>query len=170
MILVADRPVGNYWLDVSTLDGRNSPVVLHYVGAPAPLSDPALAAAGPRMQLGCLLPADGGSGGAGSHHQQGSGFLDLSRGAQLPAHPSLPRPPRLLPPAAWGSTVGGPTLRRLVMYLVQSSDPATAQPSDLLGAATDKEGGGSMGRVPSMSASVHPMVGCPDLPGGVKNR
>jgi FtsP/CotA-like multicopper oxidase with cupredoxin domain len=36
VVLEADRPVGNYWVDISTLDGRNSPAILHYKGAPDP--------------------------------------------------------------------------------------------------------------------------------------
>jgi FtsP/CotA-like multicopper oxidase with cupredoxin domain len=36
VVLKADRPIGNYWLDFSTLDGNNSPAILHYKGAPDP--------------------------------------------------------------------------------------------------------------------------------------
>jgi len=31
-VLTADQPVGNYWINVATLTGLNSPIVLHYKG------------------------------------------------------------------------------------------------------------------------------------------
>jgi hypothetical protein len=40
--IVADAAIANYWVRLATLDGRGSPAVLHYEGAPEPLTDPNL--------------------------------------------------------------------------------------------------------------------------------
>ena len=47
----------NFWIQVSTLAGDNSPVVLSYEGAPDPASDSNLGA--PQLSLGCQLGMPG---------------------------------------------------------------------------------------------------------------
>lgn len=41
-VLTANQPVGNYWIDISTINGFNSPAILHYEGAADPATDPTL--------------------------------------------------------------------------------------------------------------------------------
>lgn len=52
-LLKADQRAANYWIDVSTLSGDNSPAVLSYAGAPSASKDASLGA--PRLSLGCQL-------------------------------------------------------------------------------------------------------------------
>jgi uncharacterized cupredoxin-like copper-binding protein len=49
-----DQPIGNYWIDVATLDGQNSPAILHYKGAPEPLKDATFLATA-RPDVGCAV-------------------------------------------------------------------------------------------------------------------
>ncbi|KAI9034698.1 Cupredoxin [Hyaloraphidium curvatum] len=44
MVLEANQPVANYWIDLSTINGFNAPIVLHYEGAADPANDTSLAA------------------------------------------------------------------------------------------------------------------------------
>ena len=39
-LLTADQPVANYWINVATPSGLNSPAILSYLGAPRPEDDP----------------------------------------------------------------------------------------------------------------------------------
>lgn len=54
-ISFAVQAVGNYWIDVATLTGSNSPVLLSYEGADAHAAGP------PKLTLGCkwALPEPG---------------------------------------------------------------------------------------------------------------
>ena len=189
-ILNADQEPGDYWVDVSTLDGHNSPAILRYEddaaaapsgngeedkgrkGSTGPGNKGMVRQLGaPTAELGCLLAEPSvrsrglqgptGTGARGS----GGDVLDLSRGPQLPSHPSVPRPPLV-------------AKRELLLYLVLSSDPATARPRDVQGTLSlqsppeDKEKGarGGVGRVPGMNPGVEPMEGCPPLADGNQNR
>ena len=176
-ILQADKKPGDYWIDVATLDGHNSPAVLRYIddngvgdkGDSVPSPRAHVTIGSPTAELGCLIrpsaapmtAAARGSAGRGGPKASGTQVdLDLSRGQQLPAHPSVPRPPRV-------------ASRELRLYLVLSSDPAMAAPSDLLGNASTyggRLGSGGVGRVPGMNPAVEPIKGCPPLPDGGKNR
>ncbi|GBF87461.1 multicopper oxidase [Raphidocelis subcapitata] len=78
VVLHADQPVGNYWMDVSTISGQNSPVIVHYKGAPDPLGDKGFLATA-RADTGCAV---------GSPQ-----ILDL-KNATLRAGPGLPQPPK----------------------------------------------------------------------------
>lgn len=82
----ADQPVGNYWINVTTLDGHNSPAILHYEGAPDPAADPAVSAGAYDAELGCL----------------GSSLWGFEQTAALRAGPGVPPPPQvraqLVPP------------------------------------------------------------------------
>lgn len=49
VILEANQPIGNYWINVMTLLGYNSPAILHYEGAPDPLLDPSMKT--PQLQV-----------------------------------------------------------------------------------------------------------------------
>ena len=173
-ILVADKVPGDYWIDVATLDGHNSPAMLRYIDdddgsdwEASPKARPTIGA--PTAELGCLIRPPAvtsaaearGSAVRGGPEAEGAPLdLDLSRGRQLPAHPSVPRPPR--------------STRELRLYLVLGSDPAMATPSDLLGNSASRSGGqvgsGVIGRVPGMDLAVEPMSGCPPLQDGGKNR
>lgn len=74
----ADQPVGNYWINVTTLDGHNSPAILHYEGAPDPAADPAVSAGAYDAELGCL----------------GSSLWGFEQTAALRAGPGVPPPPQ----------------------------------------------------------------------------
>lgn len=95
VILNADAPVGNYWVDVSTLDGRNSPVILHYQGAPDPLRDPRFLASATR-DAGCAV------GGRGD-------FLDPKNASIVAAATGVPAPPQ------------GDADKQFTIYLVDAS-------------------------------------------------
>jgi FtsP/CotA-like multicopper oxidase with cupredoxin domain len=92
-ILHANQPVGNYYINIATLVGDNSPAVLSYVGAPDPKSMPP-----PKLSLGCdwALPAPQ--------------VLDFKNATGLKALPTAPKPPRT-------------ATKQLVMYLSNSADP-----------------------------------------------
>lgn len=79
-VLNADQPVGNYWVDVSTVDGNNSPAILHYDGAPDPLKD-AKFLQSRRTKLACVR---GGT---------NPGLLDL-KNATFVAALGVPAPPK----------------------------------------------------------------------------
>ena len=79
----ADQPVGNYWINVSTLNGFNSPAILSYDGAPDPATDPAVSATAYDKSLGCASAAGG-----------QPGLLDL-KNASLAAGASVPPPPQV---------------------------------------------------------------------------
>eukprot|EP00775_Hariotina_reticulata_P009666 gene9666-9825_t len=92
-ILEANQPVGNYYVNIATLVGNNSPAVLSYVGAPDPKSMPA-----PNLNLGCdwALPQPQ--------------VLDFKNVTGLEILPSTPKPPRS-------------ATKQLVVYLSNSADP-----------------------------------------------
>ncbi|KAI8470922.1 MAG: Cupredoxin [Monoraphidium minutum] len=123
-VLAADRPVGNYWVEIANLDGRSSPAVLHYEGAPDPLIDPKLRAARAAAR-GCAAPAAGavldlknatfeaapGSGGRVPQAANRTFVLYLADAA-MPA-PSAALPPPLAaqaaaaPPRGFSPSLGG---------------------------------------------------------------
>ncbi|KAG2485179.1 hypothetical protein HYH03_016068 [Edaphochlamys debaryana] len=80
LILAADSPVANYWIGVSTLDGRNMPAILSYEGAPAPASDPAVSKGAFTANLTCAAA------------QPQDGLVDTQGIASLVAAPSVPPP------------------------------------------------------------------------------
>jgi FtsP/CotA-like multicopper oxidase with cupredoxin domain len=92
-ILNANRPVGNYYINIATLVGNNSPAVLSYVGAPDPKS-----MRPPVLDLGCqyALPE--------------MDVLDFKNETDLAAFAGVPRPPRT-------------ASKQLVVYLSNSADP-----------------------------------------------
>lgn len=73
--------MGNYWINVTTLDGHNSPAILSYSGAPDPASDPAVAATAYNASLGCPAAAAG--------EEQPPGLLDF-KSAELTAGGDVP--------------------------------------------------------------------------------
>lgn len=103
-ILDANNTVGNYWINISTLNGDNSPAVLSYEGAPDPLVDPKFQ--NPQLSLGCQL---------GSR----VGVLD-SKLQTLQPHHIIPSPPKN-------------SNKQFVMHLIANSDPAMDEPRDYLG-------------------------------------
>ena len=109
--LPALQPVGNYWINVATLTGRNSPAVLSYVGAPAWESDPKLGR--PTLLLGCdwALPE--------------AGVYDFKNQTLLPAS-DVPAPPKEANQAH-------------VVYLTLNSDPAYSQPLEVGGQQLSKQ-------------------------------
>lgn len=110
VVLKADRPVGNYWVDLSTLNGVNSPAILHYKGAPDPFG-PAGAAFMRTMRL--ELP-----GGCASAVGGQPGLLDLKNATGLVAAAGTPAPPR------------GPADKAYTIYLADAS--SSVPPPSLL--------------------------------------
>eukprot|EP00798_Chlamydomonas_sp_ICE-L_P011708 gene11708-34436_t len=57
IIVKADQPVGNYFINLVTMTGKNSPAILSYVGAPPPEEDPLMS--NPSLKLGCewMMPS-----------------------------------------------------------------------------------------------------------------
>ena len=93
--LPADQPVGNYWINVGTLNGLNSPAILSYEGAPDPATDPAVSATAYAKNLGCASAAGG-----------QPGVLDL-KNASLAAGAGVAPPPQVrpAPPACKAATL-----------------------------------------------------------------
>lgn len=105
-IMHANQPPANYWIDVGTIAGYNSPIVLHYEGAMAPQDDPMLlgGALSRRLRLGCAfgMPAPG--------------VVDLKHSAGFAGHP-------VVSPPSGGITPN----KTLVVYM---SDNANTAPED----------------------------------------
>ena len=77
-LLARPVQVGNYWINIATLTGSNSPAVLHYEGAPMPDADPKLGA--PKLDLGCKYQLDQ------------AGIIDF-KDQTLRPYRGLPKPP-----------------------------------------------------------------------------
>ena len=75
-VLAANRPVGNYWLDISTLAGDNSPAIIHYEGAPNPLNDTKFLATR-KETLGCKSGVGGQPGVLDLKNASFSGLLSV---------------------------------------------------------------------------------------------
>ena len=96
--------MGNYWINVATLTGSNSPAVLHYEGAPEPNADPKLGA--PKLDLGCR------------YQLQSAGIIDF-KDTTLRPYRGLPKPP------------AGKATSAHVVYLTDSAVPSMSQESVL---------------------------------------
>jgi len=141
VVLRADAPVGNYWIDVATLDGRNSPAVLRYKGAPDPLASPEfLRTMRPSLPGGC----------ASGKGEPGVFDSKNATGVVAAKAPSVPVPPQ------------GPADKTLTLYMADAA--ATDPPLSFL------RGGNGSGSGSSAGAAVRPRRGapsCPPPPGGV---
>lgn len=80
-VLTADQPVANYWINVATLTGHNSPAILHYEGAPDPATDPAFSETSFTSNFGCL-------------DTNQPGVVGVKQAAALKAGPNVPSPPQ----------------------------------------------------------------------------
>jgi hypothetical protein len=100
VVLSADRPIANYWIDISTLDGRNSPAILHYEGAPDPLDDA-------KFLSGLAYEIPGGCAAAGLGGRPG--VVDLKNATGISAAAGVPAPPP------------GPADKAFTIYLADAS-------------------------------------------------
>lgn len=104
-VLAADQPIGNYWIDITTPNGLNSPAILHYDGAPDPATDPAVAPGTAAANLTCAAGLD-----------DRPGVVDL-KNASLTAGPGVEAPPKVRVQGggrdggARGRAAGGPRWR-----------------------------------------------------------
>jgi FtsP/CotA-like multicopper oxidase with cupredoxin domain len=139
-VLAADKPVGNYWVDIMTLTGINSPAILHYEGAPEPGKD-AKFLASRRAEFGCAAGVGGqpvrffsrGVGGAAAlwGARRRGGKRGLSTLQKPPPHARSPASitPNVHPPGRVGPQERHLPQRR-ARHRPQGAPPAAAGPAD----------------------------------------